>query len=215
MCRAKTDWDVRFVDSFKEFWNCSIPCAPSRFNHYVYKVGGYHIYFDLYPKFPQCSPLNRNVSIFIHPCRLSEPNHSLPSDSLPLIMSYGLFWSTCRSKFFRISSLQTRQPSSENRRIAIYEKQIRFVHRAYMVQLHKPSDWQSITTNSRVKAVSMSSHCVRGRPCERVGMRSNTGSIVSESLKCPTRLTQAFWSVLVTWQAIAIEISIQNLLTIE
>ena len=38
--------------------------------------------FDLYPKFPQCLPLNRNVFIFVHPCRPSEPNHSPLSDSL-------------------------------------------------------------------------------------------------------------------------------------
>ena len=37
--------------------------------------------FDLYPKSPQCFPLNRNVSILVHPCRPFEPNHSALSIS--------------------------------------------------------------------------------------------------------------------------------------
>ena len=44
------------------------------------------INFDLYPKSRQCFPLNRNVSIFVHPCRPSEPNHSLLLDNLHTII---------------------------------------------------------------------------------------------------------------------------------
>ena len=37
---------------------------------------------DLYPKSPQCFTLNRNVCIFVHPCRPFERNHSALTNSL-------------------------------------------------------------------------------------------------------------------------------------
>ena len=39
-CRPTTRWDVDFFICSMLFLNLSIPCAPSRSNHYVDKLGG-------------------------------------------------------------------------------------------------------------------------------------------------------------------------------
>ena len=80
--RPQTCSDVRVFISSMPCSFCSIPCTASRSNHYVDKVGVYHRILICTLDPPNASPMNRNVSIFVHPCRSSEPNHSLLSDSL-------------------------------------------------------------------------------------------------------------------------------------
>ena len=73
--RPQTCWNVDF-HLFSMLFNFPIPCATSRSNHYVDKVGGYH-------KILICIWNPPNASPEVHPCRPFEPNHSLSSHSLP------------------------------------------------------------------------------------------------------------------------------------
>ena len=78
--------DFRFIN---DFLKCSIPRAPSSSNHMWTRIVG-TMKFDLYPKFPQCFPLSRNVSIFVHPCRPFEPDHFLLLNTLPFENEIGV-----------------------------------------------------------------------------------------------------------------------------